>query len=284
MARRTLPIGRQRLTEVLRRSGDTITVDDAAAALQIDTKKAARNLARWVEQGWLRRVSRGVYVAATMDSLDRNQVLADPWVLVPALYDPCYIGGRTAASHWDLTEQIFRDVVVMTARPVRETRQERHGATFELKRIPASRLFGTTPLWRGQTRIEISDVHRTIIDILAAPDIGGGLDHVSDCLAAYVRRKDADDTTLLAYGDRLGNSVVFKRLGFLLERLGGNESLIEACRLRIREGLSRLDPSRRPGKINSRWHLYLPASGKGASGAGLGCRCLISPNSPRSTG
>ncbi len=72
-----------------------------------------------------------------------SRVLDDPWVLVPALFAPAYIGGRTAAEHWDLTEQIFNDIVVMTAQALRQKREERHGAMFSLKHINEQKLFGT---------------------------------------------------------------------------------------------------------------------------------------------
>jgi predicted transcriptional regulator of viral defense system len=262
MDKTSIPTGRQRLTALIQRSGDTITVDDAVASLSLDRRGAAKILARWREQGWLRRISRGVYVPAAMDTLDREQVLTDPWVLIPALFGRSYVGGRTAAEYWDLTEQIFRDIVVMTARPVRQAVQERHGAVFHLHHMPEPAMFGTVFVWRGQTRVEVSDVHRTVIDILADPSVGGGIDHVADCVDAYLKRDDASRDKLLDYGDRLGNSVVFKRLGYLLERSGGDRKLIDACQLRIRQGISRLDPERKGGRINSRWRLYIPSGGR----------------------
>ena len=127
-----LPQGRAQLVRVLSAAGDVIRVDDVASALQLDRTAAAQRLSRWTEQGWLRRVGRGAYVAASIDTMGSDRVLDDPWVLVPALFAPAYIGGRTAAEHWDLTEQIFKDILVMTAQAVRQKRQERHGAPFSL--------------------------------------------------------------------------------------------------------------------------------------------------------
>jgi len=72
-----------------------------------------------VEQGWLGCVGTGVYVPVQLEFLDADQIVLDPCILVPALFAPAYIGGRTAAQHWDLTEQMFRDNVVFTARSVR---------------------------------------------------------------------------------------------------------------------------------------------------------------------
>ena len=145
---------------------DVIHIDDVVIALQLDRTGAAQRLSRWAEQGWLRRVGRGAYVAASIDTMGSDRVLDDPWVLVPALFAPAYIGGRTAAEHWDLTEQIFKDILVMTAQPVRQKRQERHGTLFSLKHIDEWKIFGTKNVWRHQTRVPVSDVHRTIVDIL----------------------------------------------------------------------------------------------------------------------
>jgi predicted transcriptional regulator of viral defense system len=254
----SLPVSRQRLTEVLRAASDVFTVDDAAGVLGVDRSAAAKTLARWTRQGWLRRVGHGAYVSASLDLLDSNLVLEDPWVLVPALYAPAYIGGRTAAHHWDLTEQLFNDVVVLTTRPIREKSQERQGARFSLKHVASEKLFGTTPLWRGQTKIAISDVHRTVVDILDDPDLGGGIDHVAQCLNAYLRRDDRNDKRLLDYADRLGNGAVFKRLGFLAERDANGSALVEQCRARLTKGNAKLDPSTTSPRLLARWRLWLP--------------------------
>ena len=81
-------------------------------------------------QGWLRRVGPGTYALAQLDSIDSEQVLDDPWILVPALYAPAYIGGWTAAEHWDLTEQLFRSIVVMTTRSIHAKHVTHHGTPF----------------------------------------------------------------------------------------------------------------------------------------------------------
>ena len=75
-----------------------------AKALSMEDKQAAKLLSRWSAQGWMRRIGRGLYVSVPLDLAGNEQVVADPWVLVPALFGPCYIGGWTAAHHWDLTE------------------------------------------------------------------------------------------------------------------------------------------------------------------------------------
>jgi len=253
-----LPQGRAQLVRLLSAAGDVISVDDVVTALQLDRTAAAQRLSRWTEQGWLRRVGRGAYVAASIDTMGSDRVLDDPWVLVPALFSPAYVGGRTAAEHWDLTEQIFKDIVVMTTQAIREKRQDRHGVPFSLKHIDERKLFGTKDVWRHQTRVPVSDVHRTIIDILDDPAIGGGIQHVNDCLAAYLRRNDRDDETLIEYARRLANGAVFKRLGFLSERLPEGAELGRRCEEHLSGGHAKLDPAQDSPHVVTKWRLRVP--------------------------
>lgn len=254
-----LPLGRKRLAQLVRAAGDVISVEEAAKVLDLDRARAAKTLARWTHQGWLRRVGRGSYVPVTLDALENSFVLDDPWVLVPALFAPAYVGGRTAAEHWDLTEQIFNDIVVMTARPVREKSQQRHGTTFTLKHIAETKLFGTKPIWRGRSKTAVSDVHRTIVDMLDDVAIGGGIQHVSDCFSAYLERADRDDARLLDYADRLANGAVFKRLGFLAEVDPNGAALVAPSLQRLTKGNAKLDPSLPCPRLATRWRLWVPA-------------------------
>lgn len=253
-----LPRGRAQLVRVLSTAGDVIRVDDVVIALQLDRTGAAQRLSRWVEQGWLRRVGRGAYVAASIDTMGSDRVLDDPWVLVPALFEPAYIGGRTAAEHWDLTEQIFKDIFVMTAQIVRQKRQERHGTLFSLKHVDGRKIFGTRNVWRHRTRVPVSDVHRTIIDLFDDPAVGGGIQHAADCLAAYLRRDDRDDQKLVDYAVNLGNGAVFKRLGFLAEYFPDGPRLGRLCRRHLSGGYAKLDPVQDAPFVESEWRLRVP--------------------------
>ena len=253
-----LPTGRAQLVRVLSDASDVITVDDVATTLSLSRNRAAQRLSRWMEQGWVSRVGRGTYVPASINTMGSGRVLDDAWVLVPTLFAPGYIGGRTAAEHWDLTEQIFKDVVVITTQAVRERSQVRHGVTFSLKHIQERKLFGTRSVWRKHTKVPVSDVHRTIVDILDDPAIGGGIQHVADCLTAYLLRADRDDAKLISYAERLGNGAVFKRLGFLAERQETGGNLAQLCLSHLSAGHAKLDPALANQRLNTKWRLRLP--------------------------
>jgi len=255
-----IPKGRAQLSQVLQVAGELVSVDAVTKALQIDRRKATKLLARWGMQGWVKRLQRGLYAPVPIASLGQTQVLDDPWLIVPSLFGPAYIGGWTAAEHWGLTEQIFRSVCVLTTRPVRGKEKNVQGVDFSVKQISRQALFGTKTLWRGKVKVEVSSPSKTIVDMLDDPAIGGGIRHVSDCLDQYLGGKNGTPDELVSVAARLGNGAVFKRLGFLAERAGGPEKLIAECQKRLTTGNAKLDPAIPCRKLVKRWRLWIPRS------------------------
>ena len=256
----SLPKGRVQLGQVLRGAGEVVSVDDVSGILNVERQVASKLLARWNGQGLVRRLRRGFYAPVPIAAFGQEQVLEDPWVVVPELFGPACIGGWSAAEHWGLTEQLFRSTCVLTARPIREKEQTIEGLPFTLKHVRPEVLFALRPVWRGSVRIDVSSPAKTIIDMLDDPAIGGGIRHVADCLAAYFEREDASSDDLLEIADRLGNRAVFKRLGFLAERLPGRRDLAEACHERLSQGTAKLDPSAPCPSLVTRWRLWVPPS------------------------
>lgn len=256
----SLPANRARLGAVLRAAKEVVSVDITSQTLGIERRAAAKLLSRWKQQGWLRRIGHGLYVPVPLDLAGSEQVIADPWVLVPTLFNQCYIGGWTAAHHWELTEQLFNETLVFTTRRFTEKRVIAQGALFVLHSMKLKRLFGLKTLWRGSVKVSISDPARTLIDMIAAPEVGGGIDHVADCLAAYVETKKADRDLLVGYAEQFNNGVIFKRLGYLAETRLHDDKLAAECRSRLTKGYARLDPALPRKKLATVWRLWLPSA------------------------
>jgi predicted transcriptional regulator of viral defense system len=246
---------------VLRNSRPLVTVRSAAQALALEPVRAAKILARWAKQGRIKRLRRGVYAPVPLDSLSGETTLPNPWVLVPQLFAPGYVGGWSAAEHWHLTEQIFRDICVFTSRPFRQKRVVIEVTSFLLQRTEQDRLFGLATVWEGSVRILVSDPERTLVDMLDRPSVGGGIRHVESCLREYVHRPNSDLKKLVRYGERLRSGAVFKRLGYLLERSGpGNQEILKACRSHLTAGTAKLDPGLPADRLVTRWRLWISSS------------------------
>lgn len=237
------------------------TVDEAQEALNVDRPRAQRFLRYLADRGWLARVRRGVYVAVPLSAAVPEEWRADLWRAAAQAYSPCYIAGWSACEHWGLTEQIFRDLMVVSTRPIGFRRDEIQGTPVRIKVIGSQRMFGTVGVWRGSERVEVSDPSRTIVDLLDDPSMGGGIRHVAEVLDDYLAGPHRDKERLLDYCERLGNRSVYKRLGYLLEALGLDEpGIIERCRERMSGGVVPLDPGiGAPGARNSDWNLRVNA-------------------------
>lgn len=262
-----MPTGRVRLAMVLRNVGVILQPSTVAKVLKIDQREAARLLDRWRRQGWMVRLRRGLYASVPLEMMGSEHVLENPWVIVPFLFSPGYVGGWSAAVYWDLTEQIFRDVCVITSIHVKDKKQVIGGTRFVLKHVAKSKLFGLKHHWEGKVRIQVSDPARTILDVLDDPSLGGGPRQVADLIAAFLRSHQTTEGQLVGYGERLGNGAVFKRLGFLLEQLGLNPGgLQSACRERLSTGNAKLDPSIDCPRLVSRWRLWVPEAWREKTG------------------
>jgi predicted transcriptional regulator of viral defense system len=250
---------RKRLSALFRETKGTISVDDAVDILKVSPSDAAKMLSRWAKNGWLSRVRRGLYVRVPLESGTPDVPLEEPWIIADRLYSPCYIGGWSAAEYWDLTEQIFRTIVVMTTQKPRERTPVIKGTSFMLRTISEKAFFGIKPVWRGQAKVSISDPSRTIIDMLTDPKLGGGIRPTVDTFLSYLKSENKNIQLLIDYTKRLGNGAIFKRLGFVLERYAPEqEAAINECKTQLTKGNAKLDLALQADKLITRWRLWVP--------------------------
>jgi predicted transcriptional regulator of viral defense system len=100
---------------------------------------------------------------------------------------------------------------------------------------------------------------KTLIDCLDAPKIAGGLRMTIDILKNYLSSKDKNIPLLISYAKKMNNSVIYKRLGYLLEQYAIQETvLIETCQNNIKRGYSQLDSNLKSKKLSTKWGLWVP--------------------------
>lgn len=255
---------RNQLSAILRKSAGTVTPELAAKTLSLTQIEAAKLLARWAKQGWLQRVRRGIYVPIALESERADASPEDAWIIAEAAFAPCFISGWSAAEHWGLTEQVFRTVLVSTSRRPRNREPTMGGIGFRLRTVGKKEFFGLKTVWRGRTRVQVTDASRTIIDLLADPSLGGGLRSSVDMLQNYLASKEYRNVAqLVSYAQTLGVGAVFKRLGFLLEQLAPDErEAIARCAQSLTQGNAKLDPALPREKLVTVWRVWLPKGWK----------------------
>lgn len=239
--------------------GGLVTTERAAELLGLSPSQASLTLGRLVQRGWLARARRGLYLVLPLEAARDVGAIEDPWVLARELFAPCYIGGWTAAEHWNLTEQLFGSVFVVTAASIRHSRETFLGAAFYLVRGRRDRVARVSAIWRGRERVAVSDRERTIADGLAKPDWVGGVRHLVDILRAYRASKEWNPGRLLERMGELRSGAAFKRLGYLLEcDPDASPLLVNAALARRTAGIVKLDPAVSVrGHLSTRWRLWI---------------------------
>jgi predicted transcriptional regulator of viral defense system len=118
-------------------------------------------------------------------------------------------------------------------------------------------MFGLQTVWRDNARVLVSSPTRTVVDMLDNPRLGGGIKHVAEMVVELITGEHRDDDALIAFGKKLGNKTLFKRLGFIIDATGIDApQLLSICRDNVSAGYSRLDPSvKRKGRLLRRWNL-----------------------------
>jgi len=109
-----------------------------------------RNL---IKRGEIKRITKGFYT-----------IYEDP-VLSIFCFKPCYIGLQNALSVHNLWEQ-ETNVVIITAKKVRTSIRKIFSNNVILHRITPNLLFGYDLIKYGEFYIPVSDIEKTIIDLV----------------------------------------------------------------------------------------------------------------------
>ncbi|MBS0628663.1 MAG: hypothetical protein JSS30_00385 [Verrucomicrobia bacterium] len=250
---------RSLLSQVVRKSDGFINSALVQKVLNIPKAKAKLYLSRWAQAGWLKRIQRGSYIPIDMEVQDLSLVMEDPWIIASGMFSPCYIGGWTAAHYWELTDQLFTDILVLSTHPQPRSERKIGDHVFIVRKIPLKRMFGLKIIYRDKAKVQISDLHKTIVDILDNPSIGGGIRSALDFLESYLRSPDKDVNRVLDYAKKMNNKAIFKRMGYLLTILKYPEaSILAQCETNMSQGYSQLDPSAKGKKLIKKWRLWVP--------------------------
>lgn len=247
-----------RLAELMRSTKGLIRVGDVVSLLKVNRPQANKILSNWHNQGVLRRVSHGLYVPALPSDLGQTQILEDPWILVPELFDPGYVAGWSAAEHWELTEQVFRSICVLSNKRTEYGNREIQGVNFYVKYVPKNLVFGLKTIWRGPLKVSISDPHKTVLDMLNDPYLGAGIQHTFDCFKEYLSQHGKDLSKILEYADKINSGALFKKLGYFGELKNLDSQFIAHCQKRLTKGYARLDSTAKNEKLVTRWRIWVP--------------------------
>jgi len=179
--------------------------------------------------GWIEIIKRGTYVVKS--PLYSGDI--PPYAIAAALVQPMAISHWSALAQHGFTTQ--SPVMIQASTPNKiVTPEMRHGEAyhprgravwqafgfeFEFIYTKAELFWGFQKIWvNSWQQVEITDPERTAMDLIARPDVFGGIRPASEILEESLPQININ--RLVDYALKYNVGAVIKRMGWLLENMG----------------------------------------------------------------
>jgi predicted transcriptional regulator of viral defense system len=243
------------IQELSKAKTPVFTTSEALQILNINPRRVNKILYDLVRKGWLKRIEKGKYILIPLSVDSSEPYTEDQFIIASKLIAPYYIGFWSMLHYYGYTEQLINTVFIASTK--RRKDLIHGGVHYKFIKIKPENLFGITEIKIDNVKVRSSNKEKTLVDCLSHPEYCGGVQEIIKTL--WNARKEINLEKLVKYADRVNNSAIIKRLGFLLECLGmDKEVAVEEFRNKVKKGYSPLDPLLpKKGKFNSRWNLLV---------------------------
>ena len=231
----------------------------------LSTKHLLKLISMLDTSGRIEILKRGTY--AVKSPLFAGEI--PPFAVAAALIQPMAISHWSALAQHGFTTQMPAMVQASTPRkvitPEMRTGQAHRprgravwralGFEIEYIYVQEKQFFGHQQVWADNwQQVSITDPERTALDLIARPDVFGGMSAAIEILEENLSRIDVP--SLVQYALRYNVGAVIKRLGWLLERFGAASGEIAPLQSHLVKTYYRLDPQAPASqKYNSHWRI-----------------------------
>jgi predicted transcriptional regulator of viral defense system len=237
------------LINSLAKKGNILTFEDALKVSNLSRESLRVVLLRLEKRGIIERIEKGKYLIIPLGA-EKGKYTLHEFVIGSTLIDPHYIAYWSALNYYGLTEQIPTTVFIQTTARKKKQEIKIFGVQYKIIKIKKEKLFGIRKEWIEENPINITDKEKTIIDCLDIPKYSGGIIEVAKAL----KNNKFNRNKLEDYAQRVGNSGVIRRLGYLCDLLKIKITLPE---LKVRNYLL-LDTSMpKSGSKSAKWRLII---------------------------
>lgn len=248
------------LSRLSEQGKNVFTIEEARNALNLNKRHLDNVLQSLVEKKWLERIEKGKYLIIPLEAGPERKWSEEAFVIASHLVDPYAISYWSALNYWQFTEQISATIFIETSKRKRD--KSVLNVPFRFIALNERKFFGLTNIWFGDKQVQITDKEKTIVDCLDHPEYCGGMIEAAKGLVNGIE-SGINLETLTNYVERLNNSTVFKRLGYLAEIFDlPVQDFSEIWHNKIGAGYSLLDPGIgvAQSRYYSKWNLRLNVS------------------------
>ena len=232
------------------------TITDIAQILNISYAHARNIASNMVKKEIIERAKPGLFVRVPESViLDKQQYAEDAILIAAKATKKSFLSHYTALTIHGLSERYTTQVYITTTTHQRNIHY--NNITIKYIQTIPKKYFGTTIISYFNEQIQISDVERTIIDIVNKPQYAGGWTETINCLKNL---DEIDYKKLMTYLKKYNNKTTARKIGYLIENLE-NISPSKHILKQIKDlsGSNELyfDTTKK-GMYNSTWNLIVP--------------------------
>lgn len=214
-------------------------------------------LSDMTKRGLLMRLREGVYYIIPYEQ-NSESFMPDWHIIAEHLIKDAehYIGYYSALQIHNLITQPSLKEQIVVSKQMRPSIIKIKNVPFQFIYHNESHFFGAKKIWVDNfNKVQCSDIEKTIIDCLFKPDYAGGIVEIAK--AIYSSKTQIDFGKLLDYAKTFQSQAVIKRLGYLLELLEINTSIIQELQKVKSASYVLLDTELpKSGKMISRWSIH----------------------------
>ena len=196
------------------KKGNAFAFDEILKISNIQRNVLWRILSRLEKSGWIERIEKGKYMIIPLGA-EKGKYTLNEFVIGALLVKPYAIAYWSALHFYGLTEQIPHTVFIQTTVRKKKQKIRIFDVEYRLIRVKESKLFGIRKEWIEETQVNITDKEKAIVDCLDKPQYCGGIIEVTKAL----RNGEFDKDKLIDYANKIENSAVIRRLGYLCDLL-----------------------------------------------------------------
>lgn len=244
-------------------SHSIFTREEFTTALRDRGRAAATvhsHLARWIRQGRIARIKQGVFVR--IEPTHPIGVLPDLIALASRMAPDAAVAYHTALEAHGVAQSIFERLTFVTWTKARSTSYQGRVFTPVRPRVPLFKA-NLGERWierteRSGIEIRVTNLERTVADVLDRPELAGGVDEVWRSIASIPA---IDPGLLEQYVNLLASRTLAAKVGFFLEtrreELIIPTKMLERLRIQIPRAPVAMDRRRR-GRLIPQWALIVP--------------------------
>lgn len=232
------------------------TIQDVVNILNVSLAHARNIAADMTKKNVIERVKPGLFVRIPESVILDKELYKEDAVLIAAKsFKKAFLSHYTALNLHGLAERYTTQIYVTT--PYHQRDIYYHDIHIKYVSVLPKRFFGTKTITYSNNTISISDIERTILDVINKPEYAGGWNELIQCLKNL---ESLDWDKLIAYIKKFENKALARRLVYIFEHLN-TISLPNQIKKQIINysgtNIYYFDPTKK-GTFEKEWNIIIP--------------------------